>query len=50
MGENCLRCLRHLFSFDEIICTSRRPDTRAAVAGKWARILGIPVRPQFVGE
>ncbi len=24
MGENCLRCLRHLYRFDEIVCTSRR--------------------------
>ena len=45
MGENCLRCLRHLYRFDEIICTSRRPDTREAFAAKWSKTLGIPVRP-----
>lgn len=44
MGENCLRCLRHLMSFEEIVCTSRRPETRAAFAEKWSRLLGIPVR------
>jgi ornithine cyclodeaminase len=45
MGENCLRCLRHLYRFDEIICTSRRPDTREAFAAKWSTLLDIPVRP-----
>src|SRR5216684_6928836 len=45
MGENCLRCLRHLYKFDEIICTSRREETREAFAAKWSKLLGIPVRP-----
>jgi ornithine cyclodeaminase len=45
MGENCLRCLRHLYRFEEIICTSRRADTREAFAAKWSKLLGIPVRP-----
>jgi ornithine cyclodeaminase/alanine dehydrogenase-like protein (mu-crystallin family) len=36
MGENCLRCLRHLYRFEEIICTSRRADTREAFAAKWS--------------
>ena len=45
MGENCLRCLRHLYRFEEIICTSRRADTRDAFAAKWSKLLGIPVRP-----
>jgi ornithine cyclodeaminase len=45
MGENCLRCLRHLYRFDEIICTSRRKDTREAFAAKWSKTLGVPVRP-----
>jgi len=45
MGENCLRCLRHLYKFDEIICTSRRAETREAFAAKWSGLLGIPVRP-----
>jgi alanine dehydrogenase len=44
MGENCLRCLAHLYRFREIVCTSRRPETRAAFAEKWAKNLGIPVR------
>ena len=45
MAENCLRCLRHLYKFEEIICTSRRPETRDAFAAKWSKTLGIPVRP-----
>lgn len=44
MGENCLRCLRHLYRFEEIICTSRRKETREAFAAKWSKTLGIPVR------
>jgi ornithine cyclodeaminase/alanine dehydrogenase-like protein (mu-crystallin family) len=45
MGENCLRCLRHLYRFEEILCTSRRPETRDAFAAKWSAALGVPVRP-----
>jgi alanine dehydrogenase len=44
MGENCLRCLRELYRFDEIVCTSRRSETREAFAAKWSAKLGIPVR------
>src|SRR5882757_4740758 len=44
MGENCLRCLQHMYRFDEIVCTSRRPETREAFATKWSAKLGIPVR------
>jgi ornithine cyclodeaminase len=44
MGENCLRCLQQLYSFAEVVCTSRRPQTRAAFAHKWSQKLGIPVR------
>jgi ornithine cyclodeaminase len=44
MGETCLRCLRQLYRFEEIFCTSQRPRTRAAFAQKWSAILGIPVR------
>ncbi len=44
MGENCLRCLRRLYNFEEVLCTSRRAETREAFAEKWTRILGIPVR------
>src|SRR5215207_6341448 len=45
MGENCLRCLTHICRFEEILCTSRRPETREAFAKKWSAKLGIPVRP-----
>jgi len=45
MAANCLRCLRHLYRFEEIVCTSRRADTRAAFAEKWSKLLGISVRP-----
>src|SRR3954453_16722667 len=43
MGENCLRCLRHLYNFREIVCTSRRKETREAFAAKWSQKLGVPV-------
>lgn len=45
MGVNCLACLRTMFQFEKIVCTSRRPETRAAFAEKWSRELGIPVEP-----
>ena len=44
MGENCLRCLQHLYTFRDIVCTSRRKETREAFAQKWSAKLGIPVR------
>ena len=44
MCENALRCLRRLYTFEEILCTSRRAETRDAFAAKWSKILGIPVR------
>jgi ornithine cyclodeaminase len=44
MGENCLRCLQHLYGFGEIVCTSRRAETRDAFATKWSAKLSIPVR------
>ncbi len=44
MGTNALRCLLALYKFDEIRCTSRRPETRAAFAEEWSAKLGIPVR------
>lgn len=44
MGENCLRCLRRLYTFEEIVITSRRAETREAFAAKWSSKLGIPVR------
>lgn len=44
MGENCLRCLRRLYRFERIVCTSRRRETREAFAQKWSAKLGIPVQ------
>jgi ornithine cyclodeaminase/alanine dehydrogenase-like protein (mu-crystallin family) len=44
MGTNCLRCLRTMYRFDEIRCTSRRAETRRAFAERWSQELGIPVR------
>jgi alanine dehydrogenase len=43
MGTNALRCLTAMYKFEEIRCTSRRAETRAAFAEKWSRALGIPV-------
>jgi ornithine cyclodeaminase len=43
MGTNSLRCLRTMYRFEEIRCTSRRLETRAAFASKWSQALGIPV-------
>ena len=43
MAVNTLRCLLTLYQFDEIRCTSRRPETRAAFAAEWSAKLGIPV-------
>jgi ornithine cyclodeaminase len=34
-----------MYEFDEIRCTSRQPQTRAAFAQKWSQALGIPVIP-----
>jgi alanine dehydrogenase len=45
MGTNSLRCLCSMYKFEEIRCTSRRPETRAAFAQKWSQALGIPVVP-----
>jgi ornithine cyclodeaminase len=45
MAENCMRCLRHIYTFQQVLCTSRRPETRAAFAQEWSKRLGIPVRP-----
>ncbi|MFL6797794.1 MAG: ornithine cyclodeaminase family protein [Xanthobacteraceae bacterium] len=45
MAENCLRCLRQLYTFDQILCTSHRGETRVAFAEKWSKLLGIPVQP-----
>ena len=43
MGSNALRCLSTMYKFEEIRCTSGRPETRHAFAKKWSRELGIPV-------
>ena len=43
MGVNCLACLRTMFDFEKIVCTSRRSETREAFAKKWSAELGIPV-------
>ena len=44
MGTNVLRCLTRLYKFDEIRCTSRRPETREKFAARWSAELGVPVR------
>ena len=46
MGANSLRCLCAMYRFEEIRCTSRRPETRRAFAEKWSQALGIPVVPE----
>ncbi len=46
MGTNSLRCLCTMYRFEEIRCTSRRPETRAAFARKWSQALGIAVVPK----
>jgi alanine dehydrogenase len=43
MGTNALRCLATMYRFEEIRCTSRRPQTRRAFAEKWSAALGVPV-------
>jgi alanine dehydrogenase len=50
MGTNALRCLTSMYKFEEIRCTSRRPETRAAFAQKWSEALGIPVVPKDTVE
>lgn len=46
MGTNALRCLTALYRFEEIRCTSRRPETRERFAAHWSKELGIPVTPK----
>ncbi len=50
MGTAALECLRRMYRFREIRCTSRRPETRAAFARKWSERLGIPVIPVATPE
>ena len=45
MGTNSLRCLCSMYKFEEIRCTSRRAETRAAFARKWSQALGMAVVP-----
>ena len=46
MGTNALRCLATMYKFDEIRCTSRRPETRNAFAETWSKQLGVSVVPK----
>jgi len=50
MGTNSLRCLTTMYKFQEVRCTSRRPETREAFAEKYSRELGIPVIPKATVE
>lgn len=43
MGTAALKCLTHLYKFDEVRCTSRRPETRKAFAAKWSEALGVHI-------
>jgi ornithine cyclodeaminase/alanine dehydrogenase-like protein (mu-crystallin family) len=43
MGTAALRCLTHLYKFDEIRCTSRRAETRREFAEKWSEAVGTPI-------
>ena len=43
MGTNCLRCLSTMYRFEEVHCTSRRPETRHAFIERWSKELGLPV-------
>jgi alanine dehydrogenase len=46
MGTNALRCLATMYKFEEIRCTSRRPETRRAFAEKWSKALGTTIVPK----
>jgi alanine dehydrogenase len=46
MGTNALRCLAAMYQFEEVRCTSRRPETRNAFVEKWSRELGLRVVPK----
>jgi len=45
MGKNALRCLLKYYQFDEVRCTSRRPETRVAMADAWSKAYGVRVVP-----
>src|SRR5216684_771871 len=46
MGTNALRCLATMYKFEEIRCTSRRPQTRMAFAETWSKELGTRIVPK----
>jgi alanine dehydrogenase len=50
MGTNALRCLATMYKFEEIRCTSRRPETRRVFADRWSKELGVPVIPKETVE
>lgn len=43
MGTAALRCLTSLYRFEEIRCTSRRPESRQAFASTWSEKLNTRV-------
>jgi ornithine cyclodeaminase len=43
MGKTALDCLMTMYRFDEVRCTSRRPETRAAFAREYGRRYGLNV-------
>ena len=50
MGRTALQCLSSMYAFEEIRCTSRRPETREAFAEEWSTALGVPVTPVATPE
>ncbi|WP_198164447.1 ornithine cyclodeaminase family protein [Rhodoplanes sp. Z2-YC6860] len=46
MGTNAMRCLLTQYKFEQILVTSRRPESREAFAAEWSKTLGIPVVPK----
>lgn len=50
MGTASLRCLTSMYRFDEIRCTSRRPETRLAFADKWSTATGTRIVPKDAVE
>lgn len=43
MGLNALHCLRTMYDFDRVVCTSRRPETRKAFAEEWSLKLDLEI-------
>ncbi|MCG8505521.1 MAG: hypothetical protein MI755_13020 [Sphingomonadales bacterium] len=50
MCSTALRCLATMYEFDEVRCTSRRPETRERFAETWSEKLGVPVVPVATAE